>query len=199
MGTGTKSPAVSVRDKQLDPPPSYTHPTRSHDKAPPPSAPPSLAHPVRLTPAPASPTCRSGQPTCPARATTHPAHATTHPACATTCPTHSCDKAQAPSASASLAHPVCLTSASASPTCCSSHLTCPATLALPAQPTPTAQSLSPPPDRVMSEEDVFNHLFMKTTQGENGKTNLKGKGKANLNNTEQGPKVCLSIWMLISC
>ena len=51
----------------------------------------------------------------------------------------------------------------------------------------------------MSEEDVFNHLFMKTTRGENGKTNLKGKGKANLNNTEQGPKVCLSIWMLISC
>ena len=92
-----------------------------------------------------------------------------------------------------------LTSASASPTCHSGHLTHPAALALPAQPTPTAQSLSPPPDGVMSEEDVFNHLFRKTTWGENGKTNLKGKGKANLNNTEQGPKVCFSIWMLISC
>ena len=183
---------MSVRDKQLDPPPSDTHPTRSHDKTPPPSAPPSLAHPVRLTPAPASPARHSGQPTRPAHATTHPARATTRPTC-------SQDKAPAPSASASLAHPVHLPSASASPTRRSSRLTHPATLALPAQPTPTAQSLSPPPDRVMSEEDVFNHLFMKTTRGENGKTNLKGKGKANLNNTEQGPKVCLSIWMLISC
>jgi len=51
----------------------------------------------------------------------------------------------------------------------------------------------------MSEEDVFNHLLRKTTRGENGKPDPKGKGKANPNNAEQGPKVRLSLQLSISC
>jgi len=47
----------------------------------------------------------------------------------------------------------------------------------------------------MPEEDI---LFRRTTWGGNGKADLKGKGKANLNNAEGRPKVCLSVHPSIS-
>ena len=56
LGAGTGSLAVSVCDEPPDPLPPSAHPTCSCDKAPVPSASPSLVHPVCLTMAPSAST-----------------------------------------------------------------------------------------------------------------------------------------------
>ena len=104
--------------------------------------------------------------------------------------------------------PVCLAvglSTLLSPTCCSSHLTCPSLpqsvpLALPTSPLAvSALDQSPSNFTPISDDNDFGDLFGRTTQRGNGKADLKGKGKAYPNNLQQKSKVCSSVYLSISC